>query len=336
MTQTMKKILLFLIPFLLIDSCINSPELPALSYHHILKNQNPNLGILNNLNLSSSPLIHSSLNFIDSATTIQMIQKFQSLHSQDLHPQVVSYWISKEMLHSMVSLLNAEKAQGTGTNLTDGLRIYFVYDLSSNFASLGTSLAFVSTKDNGVFSGNYRKHKDYYSHLSSAPLFSLGSYGRKDLGYQVSGASLFQTCLNCMDNPNCSNSGHNLTYSTAQAMVHGFYGPSHSINTYSEWFDLGFLNYLDNETTHDGIRIYFGTYPINNATNPGKDAFVITFTVPSSTGYSVDSFNCLTSPQSSSQVQSSSSTNSSTQTNSSTSGGSAQDNGEMCPTNCNT
>ena len=299
--------------------------LVTLSFTLISKNTHPNLG-----------LVQKSLNNIDSSTAQAMIAKFNSLHSADKTPQVCSYWIPKATLHNIVSILNKEKQGKTGIGATDGIRIYFAYDLAANSGNLINRIILVATHDNGVFSGSTRKHKDYYYHNASDPLFSMSNYGSTFIGNStnsVPGALLFEVCSNCVDNPNCPPSSHSISRASAETMVHNFYQHPHPIQNYSEWFDLNLLNYLDNDLTSSGIRIYIASSNTSSSwlipSSTISDRFILTETsIDPITKANTDNFSCSTTTAITSLATTASGTGNGS------SGTPPQDEGELCPQNC--
>ena len=253
-----------------------------------------------------------TLNGIDSATAKVMIMHFQNNKNRDTIPLTTSIWLSKEVIHDIVSLLHAEIAtqiplQGTGADITDktigitdGVRIYFASDTSVNTIPLKASIILVSTKDGGISSEpsasckSGKKHQDYYNHLANADLFkvSLTSSQICNGNNNCAGDSLYRTCYNCVDDPNCPVLPHNISRKSAEEMVHNF--RKHSVNTTSEWFDLSFWEALDADTVYNGIHVYFGTYSKSSDQYKSlRDAFVITTTkYDRKTGTNADYFDC--------------------------------------------
>jgi hypothetical protein len=295
---------------------------------------------------AQSATIPVSLNGIDSATSIAMITHFQNNKNRDTVPVTTSVWFSREMIHDIVILLVAERKtqtarRGTGADsldttmdLTDGIRIYFASDPTVNTVPLKTSVILVSTKDCGISldspasckSG--KRHHDYYTHLPNADLFKVGSLSGQlcNGNNNCIGDSLYTTGVNYIDDPNCSVLPHNISRKLAEQMVHGF--GNHPINTTSEWFDLFFWEALDENLIYSGIRIYFSTHPKTPSQYTSlRDALVITTTkFDTETGTNVDYFDCPTSATYRAKYNSA-------HLGTSTSPG--QDNGELCPFNCN-
>ncbi|HVS94361.1 MAG TPA: hypothetical protein VHE59_20125 [Mucilaginibacter sp.] len=299
--------------------------------------------------LASGQTTSISLNGIDQQTASAMITHFAAHKDSDKNPLTVSVWLSKQMVHNMVLLLEAERSsqtptQGTGIDtadktlgLTDGVRIYFASDPAINTYPLKTSIILVSTKDAGLSTEpvasckSGRKHADYYPHASNAALFNSGSINGVvcNDNNTCNGAALYSTCYNCVPDLTCQSLlPHSVSRDQAEMMVHSF--KHHPINTTSEWFDLALWEAIDADTVHTGIRIYFGTnrYDSVNTYTSKRDALVITTTkTDPATGANVDYFDCAIS-----------------RTYQRLYGGRyfkgrwagpPQDNGELCPNSCN-
>ena len=156
------------------------------------------------------------------------------------------------------------------------------------------------------------------------------------------GALCYKSCDTCKEDNNCnSNDAHYLTRKQCEQMTQLFgrkFGVSASstkdltkrINTTSEWFDFNLIKAFDDECIHepdyDGIRIYFARHYDSDSPYGKRDAFVIVTTkaVEGKPGLHLDYFYC---SRAASYFQSFHF------------GGRAtlngQDNGELCPNNCN-
>jgi hypothetical protein len=271
-----------------------------------------------------------SLNGLDSVTALKMIDNFNKIKSVDKTPLPASIWISSVELHDMIILLEAERDSDIAhrnpkdtdrlKGLTDGVRVYFACDTMATNPHNSTSIIITSTKDNGKSTSpdsvclSGRRHLDYYTHSLNFDLFKIGDIEGEicNGGPACVGDSLYIPSKNPSDR--VDSKPYSLSRKKAEKMVQNFY--NHPINTEGEWFNLSELVRIDQDPKYDGIRFYFATN--DKGSNPefsGKDCFIITTTAYSKQiGAYVDYFN--------------------------TSGGtntiaSPQDNGELCPTNCN-
>jgi hypothetical protein len=137
---------------------------------------------------------------------------------------------------------------------------------------------------------------------------------------------LYGIC-NCDITKRClTQSTHDIKRSVAETMVQSFKGSP--FNVKSEWFDIKMLENLLTEMhdeQDDGIRIYFarGVTNIGRPVDIGKARFVVTTTrsVPN-TNIHKDFFDCSHPPLAT------------TIKDRIKPGGPSQDNGELCPSNC--
>ncbi|RKR80330.1 hypothetical protein BDD43_0427 [Mucilaginibacter gracilis] len=270
-----------------------------------------------------------SLNNIDKATALKMIDHFARYSAHDNKPSIVSYWISWDMLNAMVTMLDKELAAQTSTSKPgpiDGVRIYFAADPSVTTFPLKPTIILVSTKDSGDFSPQERLHHDYYEHAANDALFSLNSIVQPGVA-AAPGAKLYAVSGE-RDDVNCVPLPHNITRDKAEKMVMGF--KNHAINTVSEWFDLNMFEVLAKDPHHYGLRIYYATHPNTDTGIEGRDAFVITTTLyDAAARANVDVFDCSVI----SNVRKSYNKNKKARSPLFPPPG--DDNGELCPYNCN-
>jgi hypothetical protein len=219
-----------------------------------------------------------SLNGYTQADALQMIAPFQKQNTQP--PQITSVWFDKRTVLKIDSLLNAEVSK----KRTDGIRIYFAYDNSHQ-----ETIVIVSTKDSGIHNNQSPEkdnfHDDYYDHSISIPLSGEVCHDLSCNG----GALLYKTSG---DNDTCiytASNSHYLTRTECENMAQGFASQKENINTKGEWFDLklvdAFADDIENNPNIDGIRIYFARHPSNDRTGyEDEDAFVIvpTYTIANS------------------------------------------------------
>jgi hypothetical protein len=287
--------------------------------------------------LISSAMAYKTLNGIEATEAASRIQNFKDLALLDVKPTIQSFWIKKEMLHDIVLMLDAEKQEQIAEgkpDVTDGIRIYFTSDGNATITThpIKTSIALVSTKDNGKSGEDLsscpsgRRHLDYYEHSANAILYTAITSFEQNCpgGPSCPGASLYN-CTSCSGLPSCSATPHDIPLPIAIKMVADFH--DHPINTNGEWFDLGLFEILDKETRHNGIRIYFATNPQSSySALSQRDAFIITTTEdPNNTGINTDYYDCNTAIAYKELYQNKYSHPRTP----------PQDNGELCPKNCN-
>ncbi|WP_091379026.1 hypothetical protein [Mucilaginibacter mallensis] len=258
---------------------------------------------------SKPSTIAVTLNGIDKATAVKMMQNFINLRGNDSNPVKTSVWFDSATIHKMYRLLKSEGA--------DGVRIYFISDGTVNNDHLENSIALVATKYNGEYTAVPwgMKHLDYYEHSSNDALFSnlkaingVVNYGEKDE------AVLYKTCNSCKPEMlSSTNNIHHISRSVAEQMVQQF--GSHYINTISEWFDLDLFRSFAEDNVHDGIRIYFAAKPLDSP-DAGRNGFLFTKTIQS-TGLDTHVDDIQNKIAGQKQITD------------------AQDNGEECPNNCN-
>jgi hypothetical protein len=294
--------------------------------------------------IQSSKLVQDmeniSLNGISESYASAMMDHFAKMKAANKHPIATSIWLSKKEIHEIVTLLETEKGTGLPNTpgVTDGFRIYFACDTFAKHYPLNTSIILVSTRDNGksdlstIECPSQRKHLDYYEHNSNAGLFKMG-YISGEICYgkgNCVGAKLYHPGI-YIDDPTCPpGRPHHIRTQLARHMVAKF--ENHVINTVSEWFGLGVLEEIDADAKPSGIRIYFATHPLGLSKKEkpfsNRDAFVIVPTKwNSKTKSDDDYFDCKTDSYFTKKIM----------LLSLTAGGNGQgeDDGELCPTNCN-
>ncbi len=216
------------------------------------KENKPNRGILQGKK-------DITLNGIDAITAQTMITHFAMNRDDDKKPRLTSVWFSKQTIHSIDSLLCAEKKSGKNT---DGLRIYFASDPSIIKPQLNYIIALVSTyTDSNTYPNNPNRstHRDYYDHDA---IFLNSTTGDITYDGKDSGALLYSSSPPCPvpdNNPCYFAPQHFITCHDANKWVRN-YGKS-KINTFSEWFELDLINQLDAGLQNiannlDGLRIY--------------------------------------------------------------------------------
>jgi hypothetical protein len=296
--------------------------------------------------------ILTSLNGYNESVADSMIASFNKVGTQP--PQVTSVWFDKVMVQNMIALLNSENRTNRSP---DGIRIYYAYEPHSK----NETIVLVSTYDSGISNAdsyegdNY--HYDNWMHSPSASLFNMQtSINGKPCHDDCKHGALLYAKMGQPENVDCDpNNPHYLTRSLCEDMVIGYAKQQIKINTRAEWFDLdminGFMKVFQNNNV-DGIRIYFALNPVNNSYTlyGGKDTFVIVPTTGLNTDpdFHKDYFDCSFASDffkhSTHKLKNQlnvklksyfSETDKATRDVMFTSPYGGQDNGQLCPFNCN-
>ncbi len=247
------------------------------------------LSICTTLYAGAQTRVWKSLNGYTLQESKDMIKPFNPTGRQK--PLVTCVWFDRTTILNMVTLLNTEAKKGRHT---DGIRIYFA-KVGNNY-----TVVIVSTYDTATHNPMSPEqdsfHDDYWDH-DSTDLFKMNPsvlhgepcYGTDNCKTQ---ALLYQnlnnsdTCKWYADNP------HYLSQADCRNMVYAFTQQKTNINTKGEWFDLKLLNafadLLKKTNNTDGVRIYFAKHVSQNDTQYpdyyDQNAFVIvpTQTIPNS------------------------------------------------------
>jgi hypothetical protein len=267
-------------------------------------------------------LIYSTLNGMDAIKAAGLMQNFENMRNYDYRPTMTNVWFDSKTVQLIDNLLVNEGA--------DGIRVYVVNDMSTNTPPFKNSILLVSTK---TCTYDPTKHTDYYEHSSADPLFNSTTPITGEVHHDNcnGGAVLYTICGGqCPGNTSCvPGNMHYISRTTGEQMVK-LYG-NHSINIVSEWYDRGLFDAFAADGNYSGIRIYFSTRVNNGSKYSGKDSFVITTTVLGSDGKTqVDDFTCKTNNPFFNGFKKK---NKSGKIGKFTTSG--QDNGELCPDNCN-
>lgn len=156
-------------------------------------------------------------------------------------------WFKKSYLDSLVLALDAEFA--------DGIRVYFAKGSDEKL-----NIVIVSTKSKKLPNDSII-HQDYFDHTSN---FLPKAKGEVDHGKKNFGTRLYEI-KNIFELPDrCNPKGvHYVDYSTALKWTKNdaIERSNDTINTKSEWFDIGLLHIVKNDLEMkkhgDGIRIYY-------------------------------------------------------------------------------
>ena len=257
--------------------------------------------------LATTKPVDSTLNGLDSTTFAKQHLDFlrYKLRGGDTSLLKTSFWFPRAVFDDMYNLLTTEIAIERTTiktdtvGITDGIRVYVIYDRNQTGSQTEYKIALVSTKNAGSQTVNgklYTWHQDYFQHNFNDDLFKLSNTVRQgvELHDDATGELLYKTCPNCTDDPNCDYSIlHVQRRKDAEQMVQGY--KSHAINTSAAWFDLNLFKLLHDDKSHTGVRIYFATYPNNYKKKEyqNRDTFVFTTTSKNATGkYDQDDFTC--------------------------------------------
>ena len=298
-----------------------------------------------------------TLNGVDSTDAAKMKSDYLTYRGQDSRPERETFWFSRTAILHMYNLLTAEQAQEKAYGIdsgqrgfTDGIRIYFVSDMTQSKCHIANSIILVSTKnagpDDSVPSGAH--HKDYYTHSKKDILFSnLDSISAQWSPHDILknwGQNLYNGCLNCNVIASCdTDKPHYITQLRAHKMVKQFEtkGP---LTTTSEWFDYNLIKDLATDAVHDGIRIYIARHPktLMNGhadTDAMKEAFIWVTTKPDRLNKTAhdDYYDCTTTEHyflnfAAKMKRKGRNPYDGDGGSGGTSGG--QDNGEICPTHC--
>jgi len=290
---------------------------------------------------TSITAVSEALNGFSQSAADQMVKN--TISENDSTPANTEVWFSKRVVDSVFSLLQQDslafKLDSTsGIKQPDGIRIYFGSTTPTATVPLhyNNNIIVVSTYFNGVDTlgpHNFvEKHHDYFSHPQTAGLFSLDSVGGVVTNdHDTSNGALLYIKCNCDTIKPCiTTSDHDILRSIGEKMVQSF--PGEPIAAIGEWFDIGMLRNLVqemNDENDDGIRIYFarGVSGINQAVDVGKGRFVIVTTKQSknpltNAAIHKDYFDCVHPITVSVRAPGKPA-------------GPGQNNGELCPNNCN-
>ncbi|HZY36619.1 MAG TPA: hypothetical protein VFE53_08220 [Mucilaginibacter sp.] len=307
---------------------------------------------------TNTVIAEKSLNGIPYAAANKMIQAAQ-VTNVDPTPANTQIWFSKQVITAVYNLLMHEDS--VGIVKPDGIRVYFASGDTTNAAPthFNNGIVVVSTYRSGVIQidANHRVniHTDYFEHDVNSALFNIRSDSLSGLithdNDATSGSMLYNTC-NCDSLDTCvTSSNHFIKRSDGEALVHAFQGQAFKAK--SEWFDINMLINLYYEmqcSDEDGIRIYFarGTARESNLADVGKARFVIVTTEPKTNSINnalvpihKDRFDCYctikptaTLSQKAVLLAFGKKAAAVKQIKNKKNGG-GNDNGELCPNNCN-
>jgi hypothetical protein len=265
-----------------------------------------------------------TLNGIAFSDADKMVQRFIGNRGSYDHSNHTCIWFCKEAMIKMVKLASDSSA--------DGVRFYFAKNESGKYTTIvvGTKKG---TKNIYAYSGF--NHDDYFQSLDpGTSVCNPGSVGNQLGDITIArGATLYNPAgPPCTGLPTCggNHSHHYLSCTDAYGMIYkncGSTSVSNTINSTSEWFDLGILKCLVEKIPEKGgLRIYYSKHsapaPHDNVARHG---FVLVLTEPDLTNkiqkdyfacFEVD--NCLTYKHFTKQDP----------------GDSGADNGEECPLVC--
>lgn len=239
--------------------------------------------------------VFKSLNGYDESVAKAMIAPFNNTGHQK--PQKTSVWFDRTMIQNMITLINSESST---RRPVDGVRIYLALDKDGNKTIVLVSTYNSNIYNNESFEGdNY--HYDYWDHSSSAALFNMNtSINGEPCHDDCKGGALLYKKSGLHDDVSCDiNNPHYLSRSLCEDMVISYTTQAININSRSEWFDIdminGFIKMFQNRKV-DGIRVYFAQNLINYPYTyyGGMDTFVIVPTTGSSTdsNFHQDYFDC--------------------------------------------
>ncbi|MDB5005396.1 MAG: hypothetical protein JWQ34_3621 [Mucilaginibacter sp.] len=274
-----------------------------------------------------------SLNGIPQDEAKEMVDFYQQNRGQDTGPTRQSMWFDAATFKRIVDLLLKEKADPRhSADPTDGMRIYFASNLGVGPGRLRNTIIMMPTRKAGpntaVISGSF--HHDYFDHdpadvailaASKEKLYTKRFYRRGEQLYNH----------NRRPEPPCTDPGpHYIDRNKAEQMVQKFGWDTMTTN--SEWFDLDLLeDFVNDPHPHDGIRLYFAKHgptdpDINKQEVKNKEAFI--WVPTQSHGIPLfkthkDYFDCGTARKALAKFRPLV-----------IAGPGGQDNGELCPSNC--
>ncbi len=269
--------------------------LPTLLILVIFCNCKPKITATNTaLPLTPPGTVHQTLDGIDSARAVAMIDTFQK-YVKTIKPVMYNFLIKKDTLYKIIKVLTDEYDYEIKNHLkdtTDGIRIYFGSD-PKIFSSV--SILLVST----FHSDKIDHHYDYYTHSDTSGLIKLKLNGEPGVLATLStGAALYSTCDTCKDDTNCdyNHNPHYLKRHVAEKMVQNYGKYTPVKQTYAEFFDLKMLQAFLKDPKCDGIRIYFAQHLPTDSVYPSRICFVITTTQKYSGSQTIytDYFDCKT------------------------------------------
>ncbi|MES2377020.1 MAG: hypothetical protein V4553_10600 [Bacteroidota bacterium] len=228
-------------------------------------------------------IVRETLDGIPEKDALQMIKNFQTSSATQTYP-IESFFIKKDMLVLLNDMLAKEMAApltGGRNYHTDGIRIYFGKEQPT---STNIKLIIVSTTDSIGFippppahpsTPPDKMHHDYYDHLQAALHQTTVPLKITPEPLNLSGA-LLRTVCNCDFEASCAtvNRPGAIVRSYAEKMVQNFNG--RVMTTHSVWFDAARLRKMVGEQSFAGLRIYMATYHDNTYNANGKSTFVLT------------------------------------------------------------
>lgn len=248
--------------------------------------------------------VDRSLSNLDQNNVAVYIKNFQQ---GDCKLQKSSYLFDSEMVKRALKLIMSEKG--------DGIRFYFG---KKSATDKDVILIPVSTKQSTVKG----KHTDYYRHADTDDLFATGSASRPATNFTIGfkpgntdpGAVLDEICVNCEDrHPTCSTLNYPgaIGRHYAQRMVNNV-GAATSV-THAVWFPTASIKRMVDETDCKSLRIYTATYPDNTYNHDKRNTIILTTVGADGKDY----FYCgaIKKPEKGKT-------------------GDTQNNGELCPDNC--
>jgi len=274
------------------------------------------------------------------ATAKDQILSFAAHKDEDNRPEIVSVWFDINTIRRMVDLIKSE-TDLPGNFIPDGIRIYYTGD-SNSMPYLKASIVLVSTKtDKHIQYPDQSEHRDYYEHDSTNVLFKTRADSLKGLLSNDDcngGAKLY---YRSGKKGICGDSGNSnaVPIDSAEDMVIRNKNHKHKINTTAEWLGLKvFESYLQ-DSTNDGVRIYFARRRgVWGLLTTGRNSFLLINTKPRQNNKDIhdDDLDCSSSmlyfnrnmyfnKETHKEVANLWKANDTT----------PQDNGQLCPYNCN-
>lgn len=293
--------------------------------------------------------VYKSLNGIIDTVAKKMINNYETyIKSNKLILKQQNVWFDKTTFKSMtdyIDSINTANVNQPQKPKIDGVRMYL--GMSGNASSKFVfQVIMVATVYDGYCDTCPSKgyHKDIYFDASASLFQSKRIQGRTMFRRKIfgQGERLYTPDTDTSDDVVCPNTEpHYITRKQAETWVANDTSKVGMI-TNSEWFEIGLLDTLANDTKHDGIRIYLAKHGPNDTDKYQKNIknkdICIFETTESSWFTHRDYFDCNTTAgyfnKYLNKLKNSNSPYDKILAEGGGTNSGGQDNGELCPDNC--